>query len=102
MLDLPQKYQHMIQKILSTEIPDMEVWAYGSRVNGKSHEGSDLDLVIINPSHKNQPQKNIARLRELFSESKIPILIDLHDWAELPEDFKKIIQENYIILQKSS
>ncbi|MFN5236631.1 MAG: nucleotidyltransferase domain-containing protein [Bacteroidota bacterium] len=29
-----------------------EVWAYGSRVNGDAHEGSDLDLVIRTPGFR--------------------------------------------------
>ncbi|WP_394370317.1 nucleotidyltransferase domain-containing protein [Pedobacter segetis] len=30
----------------------MQVWAYGSRVNGDAHVGSDLDLVIRTPDLK--------------------------------------------------
>lgn len=32
-----------------------EVWAYGSRVNGDAHEGSDLDLVIRTPDLRKMP-----------------------------------------------
>ncbi len=32
-----------------------EVWAYGSRVNGKAHQGSDLDLVIRTPNLQTLP-----------------------------------------------
>lgn len=45
-LDLPLRYRHMVETLLHKYVPDAEVWAYGSRVNGESHEGSDLDLVL--------------------------------------------------------
>lgn len=32
--------------LLGQHVPQAEVWAYGSRVNGGAHEGSDLDLVL--------------------------------------------------------
>ena len=99
MLDLNSKYLKMIKVILSHHVPEMEVWAYGSRVNGDSHDGSDLDLVVINPRDKTILQKKLAELREAFSESNIPILIDIHDWAEIPEKFQQEIARNYVVIQ---
>ncbi len=32
--------------LLAKYIPQVELWAYGSCVNGGAHEGSDLDLVL--------------------------------------------------------
>ncbi len=45
MLDLKPRHLTMVQKILQEHVPGMTVWAYGSRVKGQSHEGSDLDLL---------------------------------------------------------
>jgi predicted nucleotidyltransferase len=36
----------MVQQILATLLPEAEIIAYGSRVTGTAHEGSDLDLVV--------------------------------------------------------
>ena len=44
-LDLPRRYRDQIEALLREHVPGVEVWAYGSRVTGKSHKGSDLDLV---------------------------------------------------------
>ena len=41
--------QRLLQIFASVAVP-FEVWAYGSRVNGRAHEGSDLDLVIRSPN----------------------------------------------------
>ena len=41
--------------LLRTFVPAAQVWAYGSRISGKAHEGSDLDLVLRNPSALDKP-----------------------------------------------
>ena len=85
--------------LLRTFVPAAQVWAYGSRISGKAHEGSDLDLVLRNPSALDNPSSEIDRLRTAFRESDIPILIDVHDWALLPEEFQKEIATRYVLLQ---
>lgn len=85
--------------LLRTFVPAAQVWAYGSRISGKAHEGSDLDLVLRNPSALDKPCSEIARLRTAFRESDIPILVDVHDWALLPEAFQKEIASHYVLLQ---
>lgn len=75
-----------------------EVWAYGSRVTGGAHEGSDLDLVIRSKNLTPIPRKNFNELAEKIKNSNIPILIELRDWACLPESFQKNILEGYEVL----
>ncbi|MYD63583.1 MAG: nucleotidyltransferase domain-containing protein, partial [Gemmatimonadetes bacterium] len=41
-LDLPSRYRDQIEALLREHVPGVEVWAYGSRVNGESHDASDL------------------------------------------------------------
>ena len=45
-LDLNPRHREQIERLLREHVPGIEVWAYGSRVDGRSHEGSDLDLVL--------------------------------------------------------
>ncbi len=45
-LHLPPRHRKEIVALLHKHFPGVEVWAYGSRVNGQSHDGSDLDLVL--------------------------------------------------------
>ena len=45
-LALPLRYRKQLKALLDEHVPGVEVWAYGSRVNGESHEGSDLDLAL--------------------------------------------------------
>ena len=39
----------MIEELPEERLPGVEVWAYGSRVSGLSHDASDLDLVLRAP-----------------------------------------------------
>ena len=48
-LRLQPRHREQIEALLRQHLPGVEVWAYGSRVNGRSHDGSDLDLVLRSP-----------------------------------------------------
>lgn len=81
-LDLPEHYRHQLVPLLETHVPDAEVWAYGSRVKGRSHDSSDLDLVLRNPADLSKTQMwPLIELREAIRESNLPILVDVLDWA---------------------
>ncbi len=73
----------------------IEVWAFGSRVNGNAHEGSDLDLVIRTPNLQKMPQDFFLAIKEKIQKSNIPIVIELFDWARMPESFHKNIEAQY-------
>ena len=78
-LDLAPQHLALLLSLLNRHVPDAEVWAFGSRVNGGAHEGSDLDLVLRNPRDLTQPAAGYAHLKEAVQESRLPMLIDLHD-----------------------
>jgi len=93
-----EKDKQELIKIFSTETHKFEVRAFGSRVNGKAHSGSDLDLVIISQSVNKMPMEIFTNLKEKISESNIPILVELFDWDRLPESFKQnILQQNELL-----
>ncbi len=48
-LHLPPNYHEQVVSILRRNAPEIEVWAYGSRVDGSSHDTSDLDLILRAP-----------------------------------------------------
>ena len=98
-LDLPRRYRDQIEALLREHVPGVEVWAYGSRVNGRSHEGSDLDLVLRGPDLQRIPGGQLLDLTEALEESNIPILVQTHDWAGLPESFHREIEREYVVVQ---
>ncbi|MFY7952636.1 MAG: nucleotidyltransferase family protein [Armatimonadaceae bacterium] len=97
-LELPTRYARMVRDVLERCVPDSQVWAYGSRVTGGCHDASDLDLVLRNPSDPARAEPALGRLRESFSESNIPIRVDVHDWARLPAEFRAEIERAYVVL----
>ena len=92
---LKSKYKRILFEIFSDLPLPVEVWAYGSRVKGTAHEGSDLDLVIITRDREQIPLHLLTDLKEKIRDSNIPILVELFDWSRLPETFHKNIESCY-------
>lgn len=76
----------------------VEVWAYGSRVTGEAHEGSDLDLVMRTETLDRVPIDIFLDMKEKILVSRIPIIVELFDWARLPDSFHKNIEANHEVL----
>ncbi len=98
MLDLNPKYAAIVQQILAKHIPNQTVWIYGSRIKGTAHEGSDLDLVIM-PSPHTPSTEQLSALKAAFSESNLPILVDIINWESIPTHFKSEIEKMHIVFQ---
>lgn len=99
-LRLPDKYLHTLRTLLTEYVPHAEVWAYGSRVTGGSHEGSDLDLVLRNPADLKQDVEGWFELQEALQDSALPLLVDVHLWNRLPESFHGNIEAGYVVVQE--
>ena len=97
-LHLLPKHRWALETLLRKHLPDVEVWAYGSRVNGRSHDGSDLDLVLRGPSLKEIPSGQLGDFEEAVRESNIPFLVEARDWARLPERFHREIERDHVVL----
>jgi predicted nucleotidyltransferase len=98
-LFLPPRYRQQVEAILAEHIPEADVWAYGSRVNGDHYDASDLDLVVHFPSNQPRDPFKLASLREAFSESNLPIIVQLVDWDRIPQAFKNEILVRYAVVQ---
>lgn len=98
MLNLEPRYIQIIQKILAKHLPQVIVWAYGSRVKNTAHSGSDLDLVVMTPVS----QKQLSAVRNALSESNLPILVDLLEWDAIPDAFRAEIQKTHELIQSQS
>ena len=100
-LALPLRYRKQLKALLDEHVPGVEVWAYGSRVNGESHEGSDLDLALRG-SALEPLDGGFYDLLEAIEKSNIPILVQAHDWAMLPESFHREIERDYVVVQQGA
>ena len=97
-LDLRPRHRKQIERLLREHLPGVEVWAYGSRVNGRGHEGSDLDLVLRGPGLAPLPPDALCNVEEALRESTIPFLVEARDWARLPESFHEEIERTHIVM----
>ncbi|MFH1310430.1 MAG: nucleotidyltransferase domain-containing protein [Candidatus Omnitrophota bacterium] len=87
----------MIRDILKKHIPDYEVRVFGSRVNGVVKKYSDLDLAVTGKTKL--PKKTLYLLREAFEESDLPFRVEVMDWQIISDEFKKIIETRYEVIQ---
>ena len=97
-LHLLPRHRKMLVALLCEHLPGIEVWAYGSRVNGQSHDGSDLDLVLRSPDLQKIPVGRIADFKDILQESDLPFLVEARDWARLPRSFHREIEREYAVL----
>ncbi len=95
LVDLDKNQLAILDKIIKRHIPNKTVWAYGSRVTWKASEISDLDLVVFDCG-----STEIADFKEDLEESDLLISVDVMDWENIPDNFKKNISKKYVVLQK--
>jgi len=98
-LSLPPRHLTELRRLIAAHLPHEEVWAYGSRVTGTGHDTSDLDLVVRHPADLTAPQgPGLGALQEALSESNLPYLVELLDWATLPPAFWANIAAQHVVL----
>ncbi len=98
-LYLRKKDKQQLLQLLAAYLPDVTVWAYGSRINGGAHDTSDLDIVLRSADLSPIPAMELENFLEAVRDSNIPILIEARDWARLPESFHREILKNYVVLK---
>ena len=101
-LHLSARHRALLESILRDHVHGVEVWAYGSRVNGRSHDGSDLDLVLRGPGLEEIPLERLMDFEDAVRESNIPFLVEARDWARLPERFQREIEREYVVLAEET
>ena len=99
---LRNKDKDLIIKIAKEQFTTpVEIWAFGSRVNGDAHDASDLDLVI-------KPMKKLlwddfVTFKDMLQQSNIPILIDILVWDNIPDSFRQnILKEHEVLFESKS
>ncbi|HCO93320.1 MAG TPA: hypothetical protein DIU00_05115, partial [Phycisphaerales bacterium] len=60
-IDVEEKYLTEIRRILGEHVSDCEVRAFGSRIEGKARDFSDLDLVLVGSEKLNWRRIELLR-----------------------------------------
>ena len=82
--------------VLARYIPEREVRAFGSRVNGAPKRFSDLDLVIM--GEERLPSEILAYIRDAFEESDLPFKVDLLEWLTTGDSFRHVIERGFVVM----
>jgi len=87
----------IVLSILRRHIPHNTVAVFGSRVHGNAKPTSDIDIVIMNDAPLETT--TLSRLTNAFTESTLPVKVDIVEWATTQENFRKIIAEKNVRIQ---
>ena len=94
-IDITAEQRKTVLALLARHLPNTTAWVYGSRVKWTSRPESDLDLVVF---AKPEQERRVSDLREAFEESNLPFRVDLFVWDEVPEQFRKTIEAEHVVL----
>ncbi|MCE8163114.1 MAG: nucleotidyltransferase domain-containing protein [Candidatus Moeniiplasma glomeromycotorum] len=92
MLQLENRHWTIIQSILS-KYP-YKFYAYGSRVKGNARRLSDLDLCYF----ENIPDSVVFQIKDEFTESNLPFLVELVAWKNMRPIFQQAIQSDLTLI----
>ena len=98
MIDLSPPHLVIVERILAEHVPECEVRAFGSRATWNAKDYSDLDLAIIGADVL--PRGTVARLKEAFEESRLPMRVDVVDWHAIADGFRKAIESDCVVVQE--
>ena len=94
-VDITADQRKTLLALLERHLPNTAAWVYGSRVKWTSRPQSDLDLVVFATPEQ---ERRVSDLREAFEESSLPFRVDLFVWDSVPEQFRKQIEADHVVL----
>lgn len=101
-LFLEEPHLLVVIRILAERVPSVWAYAFGSRVRAEdgsctARAHSDLDIVLCGEEKLAFP--TILALRSDFEDSTLPFFVDVLDWNDIPESFRKEIRKNNVLLR---
>jgi predicted nucleotidyltransferase len=100
MIDLKESDLAEVKRILAEHVPECEVRAFGSRVDGEAREYSDLDLALVGAGQLDW--QRIETLKDAFAASDLPIAIDVVDWHAISPEFRAVVEQSFVVVQEPS
>ena len=85
-LGLSSSDEMLFREILNA-IP-YSISAFGSRVKGNYKKFSDIDLCIM----ENVDDLTLFNIKEQFSDSDLPMKVDIKRWGDINPEFQALIQ----------
>ena len=95
-LQLSPEHLSMVREVLAHWLPDAQVLAFGSRVNGAARKFSDLDLAIVSSTPLDW--RLLGKVRDAFEDTDLPICVDLVDWSQADAGFKAMVERQGMVV----
>ena len=93
-LNLEKKYIDFINKFISEQLKDVDIYIFGSRAQNTATEYSDVDIAL---KAKDVIDLNvILNLKAIFQDSNFPYKVDIIDLKNIDEKFFNIIKNDLI------
>lgn len=99
MLDLSAEDLGLVWRVLDANAPGVKVLAFGSRAQGNAKRYSDLDLALDAGTPLDWSM--LGSLKAAFSESDLPIKVDVVDLNDVGGRFRELVLRTAIPLPQS-
>ena len=100
MIAISSEEFEIIIKILNAHIKKGKVYAFGSRYKNNNRKFSDFDIAIDTGEKLSFEFLNI--LKDAFEESDLPYRVDIIDYNNISDKFKKIVDGGKEIIYNSN
>ncbi len=92
-----RNYLNQIKDLVLSELKDdqMKIFVFGSRAKGNYRPGSDVDIGFIPQGRLNAGK--ISFLKEKIEDSNIPYKVDIVNFNEVSDEFRRQAMKNTII-----
>jgi|GEM_PF-256551 len=99
-LDLVPEHLTIVRDILAQHVPGVTVWAFGSRTTGRAAKYSDLDIALAGDAPITTMQ--FAVLEDAFSESLLPMMVDVIDWGAISDEFRDAVAADRVLIHSAT
>jgi len=95
---LEETHFRLVLEILAAHAPRCTAWVFGSRAKGTAKRHSDLDLALEQSGAVLDAQQ-MGQILDAFEESDLPFKVDVIDWRNTSETFKRCVDADRVLLR---
>ena len=93
----PPTDQQFVYETIQKILPRSKIIAFGSRMNGKAKQYSDLDIAVDTGSPI--ALKDLSHIKSEFANSSLLYKVDVVDFARVSTEFQKIITDSGVVIR---